>query len=394
MKRNHWLFNLLTAFIFLLNACGGGGSSEPSAQRLSMKDIAVGFNEMGVIVEKWDGNPSYPNQPFTNVTVCIPNTSICETIEHVLIDTGSYGLRIFSSAISTSFSQIQVSGQPLAECSPFVSGYTWGTVNYVDLLMGQQIAPSVPIQIIDHNYATIPPGCSGSGSAIDEVSKLGANGILGVGAFAHDCGSLCTTSPNNSYYYTCANNPCVGSTASYSQQVINPITKLPSHNNGLVVQLPSVNSLGAPNLSGKMILGVNTANNNQISTESIFELNSFAEFFTVYKGARIRSYMDTGSNGIFFNDAITRCTGPSGFTGFYCPNTTMNLTATIRSYLGVSKTIDFSVAQPQSMSYPVQPSLASISSSSFIWGLPFFYGRKVFIATEGMGVPNAPFIAF
>ncbi|MSQ57117.1 MAG: DUF3443 family protein [Limnohabitans sp.] len=394
MKRNHWLFNVITVFIFLLNACGGGGGSSPNVQQFSLNEISVGPNELSVIVENWDGNPSYPNQPFTSVTVCIPNTSTCEIVDHVLIDTGSYGLRIFSSAISTAFPQVQVNGQPLAECTPFVSGFTWGSVNSVDVVLGKQVAPSVPIQIISPNYATIPTACSSSGSAIDQVSKLGANGILGVGAFAHDCGSLCTTTTNNSYYYICNGTSCVNSQASFSQQVINPIAKLPSHNNGLVFQLPLVDPLGAANLSGKMILGINTASNNQISTESIFKLNSFAEFFTVYKGASIRSYMDTGSNGIFFRDTINQCTGPVEFTGFYCPSKTLNLTATIRSYLGVSKTIDFSVMSPLSMSYPVQPALAGKSTSSFIWGLPFFYGRKIFIAIEGMGAPGAPYFAF
>ena len=31
------------------------------------------------------------NVPFVSVTACRPGTSICQTIDHVLVDTGSYG---------------------------------------------------------------------------------------------------------------------------------------------------------------------------------------------------------------------------------------------------------------------------------------------------------------
>jgi hypothetical protein len=41
---------------------------------------------------------SYLNKPCVSVTVCTPGTSTCQTISDILLDTGSYGLRIFKQA--------------------------------------------------------------------------------------------------------------------------------------------------------------------------------------------------------------------------------------------------------------------------------------------------------
>src|SRR6185437_10849196 len=40
------------------------------------------------------------NQPCTSVTICLPgSTTQCQTIPDILVDTGSYGLRVFASAL-------------------------------------------------------------------------------------------------------------------------------------------------------------------------------------------------------------------------------------------------------------------------------------------------------
>ena len=36
----------------------------------------------------------YSNEPCATVTICQPGTGNCSTINNILIDTGSYGLRI------------------------------------------------------------------------------------------------------------------------------------------------------------------------------------------------------------------------------------------------------------------------------------------------------------
>nr|WP_249193126.1 DUF3443 family protein [Burkholderia cenocepacia] len=37
------------------------------------------------------------NVLYTSVTICMPGTSNCQTIDNVLVDTGSFGLRLFNS---------------------------------------------------------------------------------------------------------------------------------------------------------------------------------------------------------------------------------------------------------------------------------------------------------
>ena len=40
------------------------------------------------------------NVPFVTITICVPGTQTCQTIDHVAVDTGSSGLRIVSSVLS------------------------------------------------------------------------------------------------------------------------------------------------------------------------------------------------------------------------------------------------------------------------------------------------------
>ena len=42
----------------------------------------------------------HDNALYTTVTICQPGTAICQSIDHVLIDTGSTGLRILSSVLT------------------------------------------------------------------------------------------------------------------------------------------------------------------------------------------------------------------------------------------------------------------------------------------------------
>ena len=42
----------------------------------------------------------YVNEPCVSVIVCNPTNTNCVTVDNILLDTGSYGLRVFASAIS------------------------------------------------------------------------------------------------------------------------------------------------------------------------------------------------------------------------------------------------------------------------------------------------------
>ena len=72
--------------------------------------------------------------------------------------------------------------------------------------MGTEIANSIPIEVIDSNTTPIPSNCKAIGPAEEDVSSLGANGILGIGFFLQDCGSACSVpgSSNPGFYYSCS----------------------------------------------------------------------------------------------------------------------------------------------------------------------------------------------
>src|SRR5271170_3713170 len=78
-------------------ACGGGGSLGPGPPPIP----PASANVVTVIVDSGPSNNSV-NTLFTSVTVCVPgSTTNCQTIDHIQVDTGSFGLRILSSVLNS-----------------------------------------------------------------------------------------------------------------------------------------------------------------------------------------------------------------------------------------------------------------------------------------------------
>ena len=82
----------------LMTACGGGGSgdSAPVTPPVSPPIVQpVPDNTLALTVDAGPaGGGRNINLLYASVTVCQPNsTSQCKTIDHVLVDTGSTGLR-------------------------------------------------------------------------------------------------------------------------------------------------------------------------------------------------------------------------------------------------------------------------------------------------------------
>ena len=145
----------------------------------------------------------YNNEPMVSVTVCAPGTSACQTINGILLDTGSYGLRIFKQALNGLSLPVETSqGGELAECQPYADGTAdWGPVVTADVTLGGEPAVTVPIQVIDSTFQG-STNCN-SGSRLDtDPSVDGYNGILGVGPFQQDCGTACTNEKQNFSHYT------------------------------------------------------------------------------------------------------------------------------------------------------------------------------------------------
>ncbi len=159
---------------------------------------------------------SYPNKPCVSVTVCTPGTSTCQTITDILLDTGSFGLRIFKQALNVSLPQVTVASGLLAECAQFGDGSSlWGPVQTAGIILGNEPAVEVPIQVIDSTFGTAPVECRNADRSPEEG---GFNGILGVGFFAQDCGHGCAITTGNGMYYSCSGADCIATTvALYSR---------------------------------------------------------------------------------------------------------------------------------------------------------------------------------
>lgn len=371
----------------------------------------TGQNVMPIIVDAGPTGVDAMNTPYTSVTICTPGTTTCQTIDHIIVDTGSTGLRIIASVLSSSLSLTQqASGTgKLDECLQFVDGYTWGSVKVADVqLGGEPTIHSLAIQIIgDPTAASVPRGCSSTGTSEDTVTTFGGNGILGVGTFQQDCGSTCVTTPAVAgAYYACSSSSgssCIAVAVPLAQQIQNPVVMLSRDNNGVAITMPSVAATGSTAVSGSLILGISTQSNNALGSVTVYEIDpTIGTLTTSFNGKNYTgSFLDSGSNALYFADsAITQCTGNN--SGFYCPASTTQLTAANQGTNGTNGTISFSVANANTIfgntSYTAASGLAgtAISSTSFDWGFPFFFGRTVFTSIEGTssGGVSGPYFAY
>jgi len=391
----------LWALTLMLPGCGGSKASNAS----SSSSPASGTNVQAITVNAGPtGN--YANGLFTSVTVCAPGTSNCQTVSGVLVDTGSYGLRVLSSALKLSLPQQNDSGgNPVVECAQFVLGITWGPVKTAEIKLGGEQANSVPVEVIgDPAYSTVPAGCSGHGTPQQTLAALGANGILGVGSFIADCGSACAASGsgNPGFYYGCPTaSSCQIIAEPVSQQVQNPVAFFAADNNGVMVQLPAV-SASTASVSGSLVFGIGTQSNNSLGGAKVFKLDNFGNFTTTYKSKAYPGFLDTGSNAYFFLDSattgITDC--PSQENGFYCPSSPASVSATNTGANSTSSNVSFTVDNAATLfanaTDSVFPTLAGPNAGAFDWGLPFFFGRNVFTAIETKSTPGGtgPFWAY
>ena len=398
---------LLVAFavavLLGLSGCGGGGGGGSSS---SSSSSAPTQNTQSIVV---DGGPEQvPNFIFVSVTVCVPGSSNCQTIDHVQVDTGSSGLRLLASVISPTLSlpqQTDTNGNPVVECAQFADGFSWGPVKMADIHIAGEQANSVPIQIIgDASFAAIPSSCSNSGPPENTVADFGANGLLGVGLFAQDCGGGCAQSAIPGTYYNCAMNPCRPIALALTQQLQNPVALFASDNNGVIIQLPSVPAAGAASVSGTMIFGIGTQANNGLGSATVLTTDpNRGTITTTYNGRTLtNSYIDSGSNLIFFGTSdFPACTGIA--RGFYCPPAMQSLSATLHGATQGSANVDFSVANADQL-FAANPSFNAFDdiaapagdSITFAWGVPFFYGRTVYTAIEQRATPSGkgPYFAF
>jgi hypothetical protein len=246
------------------------------------------------------------------------------------------------------------------------------------------------------------------------VQALGGNGILGVGAFGYpyDCGSYCTDPSNlavSGYpYYVCPGGQAC-SAVTTSAQAANPIVSFSSKdNNGVLVTLPSVPATGAASgtVSGSLIFGIGTQSDNALaSSATVYALDEYGNIPTfTYSGVHYASptnysVLDTGSNAFYFLDATTLASSGiiecSDAPGFYCPSSAIPFNVTAYGANSTSGTITFSIVNADTLFASGNAALndlggdsgTSLANDYFDFGLPFFFGRTVYVGMMP-GVPS------
>jgi hypothetical protein len=429
--------------LLLLTACGGGGSGSGSAASSSTTTStppAALTNLVSVIVDQGPaslatGPGAYGanNVAYVSVKICAPGSATnCQTIDHVQVDTGSVGLRIFASVINSSLlnalpTESDASGNAVGECYQYVDGYVFGSVRQADMTIGGESVASMPFQALADTgvFGNVPASCSaGGGGNLGTVADFGANGIIGIGVTTTDCGSACTMSGGQSaaIYYDCPTAGCgsiiarASSASAPFQQLPNPVAAFGVDNNGSILVLPSAPSGGEATASGTLYFGIGTQTNNGLGSATVYTTTGSSSPYgagllnVVYKGVTLPvSFIDSGSSLYFFIDTtITPCPASGDFNGFYCPNPPLNLSPTIQGINGASVAGPFTLysAQTQlSSTNAVVPGVGGNPSvfypninfsNSFDYGLPFFYGRSVYTAIEGRtaGGTVGPYFAF
>ncbi len=193
MRLPHWHDSAAAAVTLVLlvslTACSGGSSTVSSSSGVTttpppVNNVQPVLMDYGPIVNgQYVG---FNNTLYTTVIICVPGTTICQSVDHVLVDTGSTGLRIPASLVTLPLPYIAGAGNnPIGNCVQYAdTTYQWGPIVNVDLQMAGEVASSVPIQIVGPtNFAAAPKLCSAGGTARPNCSRTGRQWNPGCRSF-------------------------------------------------------------------------------------------------------------------------------------------------------------------------------------------------------------------
>ncbi len=378
------------ALLASLASCGGGGGGGSSAPP---EPPVLAANQMLITIEQ---NPAVSvartvNVPYVTLKVC-DATGQCADIDHVVLDTGSYGLRLLQSAVTAAGLKLPAdtdsSGNRYGECVKFLSGYMWGSVSHATLQLGAGTTTPLPLQVAGaSDVAQLKDQCSVMGGVdAGTASVLQANGLLGIGAFNHDLGS----------YYSCPANAttCTALTSvPVAEQVVNPVPLITnsSYTNGIILQLPAVPETGAGRTYGTLTFGVDTEANNAISNFAPIPLDSKGFLTVAVDGSSYSaSFLDSGSN-YYFAPPLAG-TVATDAQGNFIPPSLLSLPLSLSANTaGASSSVAAQMLlwNYASMNFALYSAFNDIGSATDLGlsgidlGLPFFYGRQVAYVISG-----------
>lgn len=391
-KKTLKLVVLLCFGTLFLVACNGGGSSSgstpiptptatptptptvtptPLASNVVQISAGSGYNGNGI------------NTPYVTVTVCQPNTTICQTVDHILLDTGSVGLKIDQSQLQVSLPAITQtgSGLPISVCNSYGSGYAFSTANYADVYISGEKAANIPVQVIDDSssQSSVPSSCSNQGN-FNNFSDSGARGIIGINP-------MINLSNTTNYDYTCVNGSCtqINSGIPVPYLNVNPVGYFVSGNSsGEVISLPAVSANTDSNIYGTLTFGINTETNNQVPTNISSVQGDPTDFIGRFlgssSGSQFPTMFDSGTNHLlFYSTEISQC------GDVYCPSSPTAWISQIMNYdLSGSAIALSSIISAPTGYYGLIPDLGIVAASGDgLYGLPFYFGKNVYLGFVG-----------
>jgi hypothetical protein len=362
-----------------------------------------------------DGNPCLSEifmtntVAYTNIKICPPGSQAnCQVIDHVIVDTGSVGLRIGYSVLKNNpnllagMQNVSTGGaQILTNCQGFFDGSSlYGPVQTADVYIADTFAPNFPLQI----FGQIDPGSNVCGSP-EGIKQFGANGIVGVRISplgAEGSFYSCNTDGKSS----CTGCTFDGSKCTTENTTYNPIPNLVSQlkndNNGFTIDLHNIQDSGATvPVLGLLILGVGTQADNT-PPEGIIPLQAPGAYINLTIGNNTASgaIIDSGTSVLFINDPDLPPCPVNSF--FYCPITTKskNPTPTTPISLGLSSNtattpafdVTYKVGNADALFFngialAYNDLAASADGLSPTLGLPMFFGRTMYFVFDGQQSP-------
>lgn len=385
-----------------LSDCQSPNPSEPNVVPMCVDD--------GPVNPETGQSVNAGNRPFVTIRLCVPgSTTQCVNVNHMLIDTGSTGVRVSVPGLSSRIDLPAVTtrtGTPVAECMHFVSGWTWGSLNRADVYIGGMVARDMPIHMMESHsrnptlggngggaFPTVPPACrfANVDQNVGKISAIGANGILGVGVWPND------DLLEYDQYFVCNAGSCsVTNDLDASLRPSHPSVHLPSHPGGVVLRTAAVSSSGGRNVMGSLTFGITSL---PVGANRL-QLSSYGSFTTVINGQIYPySYIDSGTVAYFFDSNSPRITPCTRAQGLYCPSAPLRITATHADSAGNQFSVNIDVANAETLlsnatdptalnniAGPTYDSATPFATQRFAWGFPFFIGRTVY--TMLLGTPQ------
>lgn len=306
-----------------------------------------------------------------------------------------------------------------------------GFATPVSLWRNREFGDSIQV-ITDNGSAPSGAPCATAGLYNTNTPTLfGANGILGIGTFPQDCWDAgngtnpCESESTDELYATYSSGSYYYASVPLAQQVWNPVAAFSSSDtNGAVITLSSLFTppspdVGAATATGTLTFGINTENNNQIpGTANVYELDDYGYFGSATFGGvtytsanSYGTFLDTGSNALYVSDdailssvldtSVSDCSEGSTDIGYFC--STLSIPLTVAGTNSTSTTLTLPIANALTL-FDANSSFAAFDNlggpscipatgypcsatyDSWDLGLPFFFGRTIYIGNAGTTV--------